>query len=262
MDESQTYLKIQGDSVPALGFGTAGLTGEACVEAVRHALEIGYRHIDTARMYANEAEVGRGIKESGVERDEVFLTTKIVGPDLAADAVGPATDERLRLLGVDRIDLLLIHGPSEDIPLKVTLDAMDEQKSLGKVRHIGVSNFRTAMLTEAMAHTAIFTNQVPYQPGRTQRGLCEVARTNDIMLTAYSPLRGRGSGDPTMEAIGRAHGKGPNQVALRWLLQQTNVSPIPRSGNPEHRRANFDVFDFTLSDDEMARISALADSAG
>ena len=255
----QTYLQIRGERVPALGFGTAGLTGQACVEAVRDALEIGYRHIDTARVYANEAEVGQGIRDSGVGREEVFLTTKIVGPDLEADRVGAATDERLRLLGVDQIDLLLIHGPSQDVPLKVTLDAMNEQKVAGKVRHIGVSNFRTALLAEAMAHCAIFTNQVPYQPGRTQRGLCEVARTQDIMLTAYSPLRGKGPGDPTMEAIGHAHGKGAAQVALRWLLQQANVAPIPRSGSPEHRRANFEVFDFALAEDEMARISALAD---
>lgn len=252
------YIGIQGEQLPALGFGTAGLLGDACVAAVVDALEIGYRHIDTARMYRNETEVGRALAQSGLPRSEVFVTTKIVGADLAGDQVGPATEESRQRLGVDQIDLLLIHGPSADIPLKVTLDAMVEQQEAGLVKHIGVSNFRTTLLEEAMAHTKIFTNQVPYQAGRTQRGLCDIARTKDILLTAYSPLRGRGAGDPTMEEIAAAHGKTAPQVALRWLLQQPNVSPIPRSSSPTHRRSNFDVFDFTLSAAEMERISNLA----
>lgn len=251
------YLEIQGERIPALGFGTAGLRGDEGIESVRDALEVGYRHLDTARMYRNEREVGQGLRQSGVPRDEVFLTTKIVGPDLHGEAVGPATDESLERLGIDHLDLLLIHGPSDDVPLAETLDAMDEQKAAGKVRHIGVSNFRTALLEEALAHTQIFTDQVPYQPGRTQRGLCELCRTRGVLLTAYSPLRGAGAGEPTMERIAAAHGKTPQQVALRWLLQQPNVSPIPRSSSPEHRRANFDVFDFQLSDEEMEAISAV-----
>lgn len=117
-------LDIQGAAVPALGFGTAGLTGATCVDGVRDAIDIGYRHIDTAQMYRNEKEVGQGIKASGVDRGDIFLTTKIVGPSLAGDAVGPATDESLGRLGLDYVDLLLIHAPSTDVPLKVTLDAM------------------------------------------------------------------------------------------------------------------------------------------
>lgn len=254
-------LDIRGTKIPALGFGTAGLTGEVAVEGVRDAIEIGYRHIDTAQMYRNEAEVGKGIEASGVARDDIFLVTKIVGPSLAGDKVGPATDQSLTALNVDYIDLLLIHGPSEDIPLEETLTAMAKEKAAGKVRHLGVSNFRTAMMRDAMAVTEILANQVPYQPGRTQRGLCELAASEGFMLTAYSPLRGKAAGDPTMEAVAKAHGKTPQQVALRWLLQQTNVAPIPRSSSPGHRRSNFDVFDFELTDDEMAQIFALADTA-
>jgi len=253
------YIEIQGDRVPAIGFGTWQLAGDAAREGVRHALELGYRHIDTAQAYGNEAEVGRAIKESGVARDEVFITTKLRREELAGDRVGPVTDESLRRLDSGYIDLLLIHWPSEEVPLKVTLDAMVEQQEAGKVRHIGVSNFRTSLLNEAMAHTRIFTDQVPYQPGRTQRGLCEVARTEDVLLTAYSPLRGRGVADETIEAIAAEHGKTAAQVVLRWLVQQPNVSPIPRSANPDHRAANLDIFDFSLTDDDMARIHALAE---
>jgi diketogulonate reductase-like aldo/keto reductase len=253
-------LDIHGTKIPALGFGTAGLTGASAVDGVRDALEIGYRHIDTAQMYRNEAEVGKGIAASGVPRGEIFLVTKIVGPSLAGDQVGPATEQSLKALGVDAIDLLLIHGPSEDIPLEETLTAMAKQKAAGRVRHIGVSNFRVPLMEEAMGITEILANQVPYQPGRTQRGLCEKAKTTGFMLTAYSPLRGKSAGDPTMEAVAKAHGKTPQQVALRWLLQQPNVAPIPRSSSPQHRRSNFDVFDFELTDAEMSQIFALADA--
>ena len=252
------YLEIKGERLPALGFGTAGLGGPEGTASVLDALEIGYRHLDTAQAYGNEAEVGEAVRRSGLDRSEVFLTTKLRGADLAGDRVGPATEASLRALGVDQIDLLLIHGPSDEIPMKVTLDAMVEQVRAGRVRHIGVSNFPTAMLREAMGHAPIFTDQVPYQVGRTQRGVAEVARTDGLLLTAYSPLRGEGLDHEAVRAAAGSHGKSARQVALRWLLQQPNVSPIPRSGSSPHRRENFEVFDFQLSDDEMARITAIA----
>lgn len=255
-------IEVQGVRLPALGFGTWQLTGATAYEAVRDALEIGYRQIDTARAYRNEEEVGRALRDSGVARDDVFLTTKIVRDDLAGDRVGPAVDDSLRQLGLDHVDLLLIHWPSEDVPLAETLDAMTAVREAGKVRHLGVSNFRAPLLREAMALAPILADQVPYQPGRTQRSLCEIARTEDIVLTAYSPLRGEGVHSPVLAEIGRAHGKSPQQVALRWLLQQPNVSPIPRSADPAHRRENFEVLDFELSDDEMTRIHQIAEGSG
>jgi 2,5-diketo-D-gluconate reductase B len=254
------FIEVQGERLPALGFGTWQLKGETAAEAVRDALAIGYRQIDTARAYGNEAEVGQAIRDSGVPRDEIFLTTKIVGDDLRGDRVGPAVDDSMRQLGVDAVDLLLIHWPTDDVPLAETLAAMTAQQEAGKVRHLGVSNFRAPLLREAMGQARIFADQVPYQPGRTQRSLCEIARTDDVVLTAYSPLQGDGAKSPVLTEIGAAHGKTPQQVILRWLLQQPNVSPIPRSSNPEHRRANFDVFDFELDDDEMARIHGIADT--
>jgi diketogulonate reductase-like aldo/keto reductase len=244
--------------LPAIGFGTGGLSGEVAVESVRHALELGYRHIDTARIYANETEVGEGIRRSGLPREEIFVTTKIMGPDLAGDAVGPATEESLSRLGVEWIDLLLIHAPSTDVPIGVTVEAMVSQQEAGKVRHIGVSNFRLAQLQEAQALARIFTNQVPYQVGGRQRGVCEVAATEDFLLTAYSPTRGEAVNGPVVSDIAGAHAKTPQQIALRWLVQQPHVTPIPRSATPSRRKENLDIFDFELSEEEMRQLSALS----
>lgn len=248
---------MQGCKVPALGFGTWQLSGAEAQEATRHALEIGYRQIDTAQAYGNEGEVGTAIEQSGVAREDVFLTTKIVRDSLVGSKVGPAVDDSLRRLRTDYVDLLLIHWPSEDTPLAETLDAMAEVQEAGKVRHLGVSNFRAPLLVEAMDRVRILADQVPYQPGRTQNSIREIAQTRDVMLTAYSPLRGEGMKSPVLAEIAGAHAKTPQQVALRWLLQQDKVSPIPRSSNPRHREQNFDVFDFELSAEEMAQIDAI-----
>ena len=252
-----TFIEVQGERVPAMGFGTWQLTGDDAREGTRHAIELGYRQIDTAQMYGNEREVGEGIAQSGVPREEIFLTTKIVRENLAGDRVGHAVDESLRRLDSDYIDLLLIHWPNDEIPLAETLEAMNQVRDAGKVRHLGVSNFRGPLLLEAMELAPILADQVPYQPGRTQNTLLGVAAERDVMITAYSPLRGDGLRSPVLASIGDAHGKTPQQVALRWLLQQDKVSPIPRSSNPDRRAQNLDVFDFELSDDDMARIAAI-----
>ena len=253
----QLHVEVQGVRVPALGFGTWQLSGDDAREGTRHALEVGYRQIDTAQAYGNESEVGAALRESGVPREDIFLTTKIVRDSLQGDKVGPATDASLKRLGTDYIDLLLIHWPSESVPLGETLDAMVVQRDAGKIRHIGVSNFRAPLLEEAMSLAPILADQVPYQPGRTQNRLCELARQRDVMITAYSPLRGDGMKSPVLTDIADTHGKTPQQVVLRWLLQQDKVSPIPRSSKADHRAQNFDVFDFELTGDEMERISGI-----
>lgn len=253
-------ITVQGEQVPTVGFGTWALSGDAAREGVRHALELGYRQIDTAQAYENEREVGEGIADSGVPREDIFLTTKIRGENLAGERVGPAVDASLRRLATDYVDLLLIHWPTDEVPLAETLEAMSAAKDAGKVRHLGVSNFRGPLLLEAMELAPIFADQVPYQPGRTQNTLLAIAAERDVLLTAYSPLKGQGVQSPVLAEIGAAHGKSPQQVALRWLLQQEKVSPIPRSGNPDHRAQNLAVFDFELSDEEMARISAVRTS--
>ena len=250
-------IEVQGQRVPALGFGTWQLSGAEAREATRDALEIGYRQIDTAQAYGNEDEVGKAIAESGVAREDIFLTTKIVRDTLRGDRVGPAVDESLRKLGTDYVDLLLIHWPTDEVPLGETLGAMRKAQDAGKVRHLGVSNFRAALLREAMEHATILADQVPYQPGRTQDSLRRLAVEHDVMITAYSPLRGDGMKDPALAKVASKHGKTVQQVALRWLLQQDKVSPIPRSSKADHRRQNFDVFDFELDDSDMEAVSAI-----
>jgi 2,5-diketo-D-gluconate reductase B len=254
----QMFIEVQGVQVPALGFGTWQLADDEAREGTLHALAIGYRQIDTAQAYGNEKEVGEAIRASGVPREDVFLTTKIVGDALAGDKVGPATDASLERLGTDYIDLLLIHWPSETVPLAETLEAMRAQQEAGKVRHLGVSNFPGPLLLEALELAPILADQVPYQPGRTQNTLRRIAAERDVMITAYSPVKGDALNSEVIAGIAEAHGKSAHQVALRWLLQQDRVSPIPRSSNPAHRQQNFDVFDFELTGAEMAKIDALA----
>ncbi|MDX6688547.1 MAG: 2,5-diketo-D-gluconate reductase [Solirubrobacteraceae bacterium] len=254
-----TTVTVQGVAIPKLGFGTWQLTGEACTAAVRDALEIGYRHIDTARMYANEAEVGQGLHDSGLNRDEVFLTTKIWRDDLAPADVGQALEQSLRDLRTEYVDLLLIHWPNSAVPLADTLGAMAEARQAGRTRHIGVANFPSTLLLEALELAPVLCDQVEYHPYLHQPEVLEVARERDLLVTAYSPLaQGKVLRDRALREIAEAHGKNPGQVALRWLLDQPHVAAIPKASSHEHRVANFDVFDFELSDEQRGAIAGLA----
>ncbi|MFG0306850.1 MAG: aldo/keto reductase [Phycisphaerales bacterium JB040] len=250
-------VKIAGVSVPSLGLGTWQMSGDECERGVAHALSIGYRHLDTAQMYENEREVGRAVTASGVDRDDIFLTTKLATDSLRADRVGPALDHSLRALDTGYVDLLLIHWPSDEAPLEETLDAMEIVRGAGKARLLGVSNFPPSLFERACTHADIFCNQVEYHPFLAQGPLLESVRDSGRLLTAYCPLaRGRVTGDDTLADIGREHGKSAAQVALRWLLQQ-GVAPIPKASSERHREQNLNVFDFTLDDDEMERVTAL-----
>ncbi|MFW6198337.1 MAG: aldo/keto reductase [Acidobacteriota bacterium] len=251
-------VEVQGRKIPSLGLGTWQLQGDECVEAVRDALEIGYRHIDTAQAYENEAEVGRGIRESGVPRDEVFLTSKVWWENLDRPECLATARQSNERLGGEWIDLMLIHWPNEELPLDEPLVALEHLQAEGIIRHYGVSNFTPSLLQRALDRAPILCNQVEYHPFLAQDELLEMAREHDLMLTAYSPVaQGKVTEDETLREIGRQHGKTPAQVALRWLLQQDNVAAIPRSSSAEHRRENFDVFDFELEDEEMECIAAL-----
>lgn len=256
---TEPTVDVQGESVPALGFGTWQLSGDACYEGVRHALDLGHRHIDTAQMYGNEEEVGRALRDSGLDREVIFLTTKIPPRNLAPDDVHRSHGESLRRLGLDHVDLLLIHWPSDDIPLAASLDAMRALQEAGQTRHLGVSNFTPSLVDEALEHAPILTNQVEYHPYLDQSHLVEQARRRDLMLTAYSPLaKGRVVDDPTLRTIGDRHGRTAAQVAIAWLLRQDNVAVIPRSSSSEHREANRAVLDLELSAEEAERIADLA----
>lgn len=252
------FQTIQGDRVPSLGLGTYRLTGRTCREAVKEALELGYRHVDTAQAYDNEEDVGRGIQETDVDRSELFVTTKVWMSNLAPDRVRSSTEESLKKLKLDYVDLLLIHWPSDEVPLEKTLDAMLALKDDGKTRHIGVSNFTADLVRRTLDHAPIFCNQVEYHPFLSQDALRELAVEPDFLLTAYSPIaRGRVSDDKTLKEIAESHGKTPVQITLRWLIQQRNVAAIPKAASPEHRRSNFDIFDLELTEEEMDRIFSL-----
>lgn len=251
-------IDLAGSSVPALGFGTWRLTGAECTDAVRDALDIGYRHIDTAEMYENEAAVGQALADVGLPREDYWLTTKVWRDNLAPERVQRAAEASLKKLGVDYVDLLLIHWPNDDVPLFKTLDALVRLQEQGKTRHIGVSNFPARMLQQALEDGPVVCNQVEYHPFLGQDALLDIVREHDLMLTAYSPLgKGLVPANDTLSDIGRAHGKSAVQTALRWLLDQDRVAAIPRSSSSKHRRSNFDVFDFTLDEEQTARIDAL-----
>lgn len=253
------HIDINHEQIPALGLGTFSLKSQTCQEAVADAIAIGYRHIDTAKAYENEQDVGQGIRHSGIDRDELFITTKIWYTDLVRTNVISATDDSLRQLRTDYINLLLIHWPSDEVPLKETLEAMVEVQRQGKVRLIGVSNFPPAMMRKAVELAPVVCNQVEYHPYLGQSALINIAREHQTMLTAYSPLaQGAVQDDATLREIGERYGKLPSQVALRWLVQQDNVAAIPRASSHEHRVSNFDVFDFSLTDDEMAQVHNLS----
>lgn len=253
------HIDINHEQVPALGLGTYTLKGQACEEAVADAIAIGYRHIDTARAYENEQAVGQGIRNSGIDREELFITTKLWYTDLMRADVLRATANSLRQLQTDYVNLLLIHWPSDDIPLKETLEALMEVQKQGQARLIGVSNFPPSLLKKAFDMAPIVCNQVEYHPYLGQSALINIVREHGAMLTAYSPIaQGAAQEDATLQAIGKHYGKSPSQVALRWLMQQDNVAAIPRASSHEHRVANFDIFDFSLTDDEMEQIYNLS----
>ena len=260
----QIVIDANGARIPALGFGTWQLRGAACVAAVETALAAGYRHIDTARMYGNEQAVGEALRASGLRRDDMFVTTKVWRDDIGAGALERSAEASLRDLGLDSVDLLLIHWPNAAIPLKDSIGALCNARRRGVARHIGVSNFPTALLEQAvsLATEPLVANQCEYHPRLDQAAVIAACKRHGLAFVSYSPL-GKGGllADPTLMSIAGRLGRKPSQVVLRWHVQQ-GVAAIPRSGSPAHIRDNFGVFDFALDDADMAAISALRRSDG
>ncbi len=258
MSPQQTVRILQNSRVPALGLGTWQLSGRAAEDSVAAALDIGYRHIDTAQIYENEAEVGRGLRAGGTPRESIFLTTKVWMSQVAPDRVRPSVEESLRKLQTEYVDLLLIHWPVKDVPLEATLAELFRLQHEGKTRHVGVSNFPIALLEAALKHGPIFNNQVERHPYLAQTRLTHFCQAHGVLLTAYSPLaRGKVSDDPVLTEIGAQYGKTAAQVALRWFLEQDGVAVIPKAAKRAHLEANFNIFDFSLSAEDMTRIAAL-----
>lgn len=246
--------------MPVLGLGTFQASGDTCRNAVRTALEIGYRHVDTARMYKNEDRVGLGIKDVGLPREDLFLTTKLQTGALDEKGVHQSCERSLNELQLDYIDLLLIHWPEESVPLETTLGAMTDLKRSGRIRHLGVSNFTMAWMKEAVekSEEPIFCNQIEYHPFLEEDDVLAFCREYGIALVAYSPLaRGRVVKDETLKNIGKKHGKTAAQVALRWLVSQPGVVAIPKGSSEEHIRDNIDIFDFELTDEDFTAVAAL-----
>ncbi|MER9032729.1 aldo/keto reductase [Mesorhizobium sp. M0674] len=254
-------VMANGAAIPVIGFGTWTLKGELCSELVAHALSLGYRHIDTASLYDNESAVGEGLRFSGVPRDNVFVTTKVWFTDIAPGDLERSAEKSLKRLGLETVDLLLIHWPYPEIPLTGSIKALSAVRDSGMVRHIGVSNFPTGILAEALrlSDAPLVANQVEYHPYLDQTKVYAACRAAGMAMVAYSPL-GRGGALLEEAAIGDAaerHGKSPGQIVLRWHVQQEGVAAIPRTERKERLAENIDVFDFELSGEEMAAISRL-----
>ncbi|MBU6235085.1 MAG: aldo/keto reductase [Alphaproteobacteria bacterium] len=259
------YITLPSRKIPALGLGTWKLAGTAATEAVKTALEVGYRHIDTAQMYDNETEVGAGIKASGINRADIFLTTKVWMDRVGAGTLQKSAEESLKRLDTGYVDLLLIHWPNEEIPFREQIAALTEVKKSGKAKLIGVSNFTVRQLKTVVEELGadIVCNQVEYHPYLSQQPVLDYLRAHNMFLTAYCPLaRGNISTDKTVTEIAMKYGKSAGQVTLRWLLQQPSVCAIPKAGSKKHILENIEIFDFTLTDEEMKKISALAKADG
>ncbi len=259
MQLSVPTLHAHGAEIPALGFGTSPMTGSFSSGEVVAALKAGYRHIDTARKYGTEREVGQAMRASGVARSEIFLTTKVSHENLREADFALSVDESLKALNVDYFDLLMIHWPNIEIPVPEAVKGLAKAKRQGIARHIGVANFNTTLLDQAIASCPepIAVMQAEYHPYLDQTKVLAACRKHGLAFVSYCPLgRGRLFGDKVLAEIAARRGRTVAQIALRWLMQQ-NVAAIPRSSNPERIAGNLDVFDFTLSEDEMRRIAAL-----
>jgi diketogulonate reductase-like aldo/keto reductase len=256
---------VRGVAVPTIAIGVFEVEPGETEETVADALAAGYRHVDTATAYGNEEEVGRGLKRSGVDREEVWVTTKVWIDDFAPpENVRRSAEQSLKRLGVDRLDLLLLHWPPPDHDeLRPALEELQRLRQDGLIRELGVSNFPGYMLREAIQIAPeLFADQVEYHAKLSQHELREIAAAEDILIEAYAPLGGS-AGDmieePVLQEIAAAHDASPAQVALAWLAHQERVVLLPRSTSPERRRENLAALELDLTDDETKRIDELSE---
>ncbi len=261
----QPIVNANGAAIPALGFGTFRMPGPDVLRIVPEALKIGFRHIDTAQIYGNEAEVGTAIQQSGVPRADIFLTTKVWVDNYRQGAFTASVDESLQKLKTDYVDLLLLHWPGSPVPLAEQIERLNAVQQAGKVRHIGVSNFNTHQMDEAarLSVAPLVTNQVEYHPYLDQLKVLEDADRLGMSITAYYAMAdGRVPRDPVINDIGSQHGKTAAQVVLRWLIQQHGVVALTKTATQSRLTENFDIFDFVLSTEEMKSIHLLAKPDG
>jgi 2,5-diketo-D-gluconate reductase B len=253
-------ILTQGVSIPRLGFGTFRMPGGGCQPVVESALALGYRHIDTARMYENEDAVGAALATSGIKRQDLFVTTKVWHDALAPDALRKAFDDSLAKLKLDYVDLYMIHWPSPDMDMAATLEALIALREAGRTRAIGVCNFNLPMIRRAVDEIGapIAAHQVEYHPFLAQTEMLDYLRRKGIPLTAYAPLaQGRAAEDATLARIGEKHGATAAQVAIAWLLDQDGVIAIPKAGRQARQRANLEALTIKLDNADRTAIAAL-----
>ena len=253
-------VEANGARIPQVGLGTWELRGDVCTALVKDALKLGYRHIDTAEMYENEAAVGDGIRASGVARNELFVTTKVWYTHFEPAALLMAAKESLAKLKLDHVDLLLLHWPNPSVPLEETIGALNDARARGLTQHIGIANFTVDLVRQAaeLSKAPLVTNQIEIHPYLDQSKVMAVCEHFGISLTAYSPVaKGAEIRDQMLKQIAAAHQKSPAQVGLRYLVQQ-GIVVIPRTSKPERLAENAALFDFALSDAEMQAIGRLA----
>lgn len=258
-------VNANGANIPALGFGTFRMPEEDVHRILPQALKLGFRHVDTAQVYKNEAAVGDAIAKSGIQRGDIFLTTKVWVDQYKHDDFIRSVDESLTKLKTDYVDLLLLHWPKSDVPLAERIGALNELHKAGKVRNIGISNFNVGLMDESvqLSETPIANNQIEYHPYLDQTKVIEAARKHGISITAYYLMAdGKVPKDETLRDIGSKHGKTAAQVALRWAVQQPDVIALSKTATESRLPENFDIFDFELSDEEMKAICALAKKDG
>ncbi len=252
-------LAAHGAAMPAIGFGTMELPHRPA-ELVAAAIAAGYRAIDTARKYGTEERVGEGIRASGIAREQLWVTTKVTELDAHETDFLRSAETSLKALQLDYVDLLLVHWPQPRVPFAETLGALAKAKRSGLTRHIGVSNYTIAMLDEAVhvCPEPLITNQVEYHAYLPQDRMLAALKRHGMILTAYCPMaRGKLLDEPVIADIAKARGKSIGQVCLRWLIQQPMVAAVPRPLEEAHIEEDIDIFDWSLSEEEMTRISAL-----
>lgn len=253
-------IKTQGISLPKLGLGTFRMQGDACRAAVESGLELGYRHLDTAEMYANEEAIGAALAASKVARKDLHVTTKVWNENLAPDAIRRAFDASLKKLRLDHVDLYLVHWPARNMNLPAMFETLMKLREEGRTRAIGVANFNVALLKTVVEEikAPIACNQVEYHVMLDQTPLRKYLTAKSIPLVAYCPLaQGRVASDEALAAIGRKHNASAAQVALKWLLDQDGVAAIPKASRAESQKANLGALQVQLDDADRAAIAAL-----
>ena len=259
MEIIQKEVQFKNGSIPALGLGTYAIKGKDCVDAVTDALEIGYRHVDTARFYDNEVEIGKALKLTTVPREKIFLTTKIWNTELSPKKFIASTEAGLLAMKQDYVDLLLVHWPSLDQneTLKA-VETLNECLHKSYTKYVGVSNFNVELMQKSVQLAPIVCNQTEYHPYLHIDKYLDFVRDNDMFLTAYCPLaQGAIFKDEAIIEIANIHTKSPGQIVLKWLLMQDQVSMIPKASMAEHRKSNLDLGNFELTKEEFQTIQGL-----